>query len=140
MSSLHKQFKTDADKEVQGVLIQFEANDDGSKPGFRVRRRGGRNQEYQKALDRQVEQYKRQIEFKTLDEMVSRELLMRVFVDTVLVGWEHVQNESNEQIVYSKENALQLFRELPDLYQILMAESAKIDLFKSEHIEQVTKN
>ena len=138
--SLFRTFKTDDEKEKSGVPVTYGPNDDGSVPTFIVRRRGPTNQQYAKQLTRETEPYRRQMELNTLDEMVSRAILMKVFVETVLVGWSNVQDQNNQPIVFSRENALSLFRTLPELYDDLLAQSAKLSLFRSETAEQERKN
>jgi hypothetical protein len=140
MSSLFKQFKTDTDKEQAGVPIQYGANDDGTIPTFNVRRRGPSNQQYAKALQRETEQYRRQIEMNMLDEMISRQIMLKVFVATILVSWDNVQGEDGKLIPYSKDNAMKLFNALPDLYNDLVEQSGKLSLFRVEVAEQDAKN
>jgi hypothetical protein len=140
MSNLFKQFKTDPKKEQDGIAIQYGANDDGTIPSFRVRRRGASNQQYAKVLTRETMPYRRQIELNALDEMVSRAILMKVFCMAVLVGWDNVQDESGKVIAFNTENAVMLFNLLPDLYDDLVLQSGKLELFRSDEVEQAAKN
>lgn len=140
MSNLFKQFKTDDAKERDGVAITYAANDDGTVPTFIVRRRGPGNQQYAKELQRLTEPYRRLIELGALDEMISRQIMLKVFCIAVLVGWTNVQDENGVKIDYSSANAVALLTALPELYDDLMAQSSKLALFRAEDAEPATKN
>lgn len=140
MSNLFKQFKTDTKKEQEGVEIQYGANEDGTIPTFRVRRRGASNQQYAKVLTRESMPYRRQIELNVLDEMISRSILMKVFCTAVLVGWSNVYDENNTPIPFNTQNAVVLFNALPDLYDDLVVQSGKLELFRADELELAAKN
>lgn len=138
--SLYKQFKMDDKKQAEGILLNYGANSDGSVPSFRVLRRGPSNQKYQQTLERETRPYRRQIELGTLDNMQSEYIYRRVFCLSVLIGWEHVQTETGEEIPFNFENAMKLFGELPELYDDLIAQSSKAALFIQSTLEGDTKN
>lgn len=140
MSSLFKQFKMDEKKEQDGVLIQYGANDDNSIPGFRILRRSSTNQRYAKTLERESAPYRRLIELGTLDTKISERVFMRVFVLSVLVGWENVQDVDGKVIPFNTDNALTLFQTLPELYNDLVEQSNKASLFRQEMTENDAKN
>lgn len=138
--SLFKQFKMDAAKQEKGVLVSYGANDDKTVPGFRLLRRNNSNQRYTKTLDRETAPYRRLIELGTLDAKISDRIFMRVFCLAVLIGWDNVQDEEGKPIPFNLDNALNLFEQLPDLYDDLVAQSAKASLFKQETVDADAKN
>lgn len=138
--SLHKQFKTDAKKEQEGVEITYGPNADGTIPTFRVLRRGPSNDRYAKALERESAPYRRLLELGTLDPKVQERIMRRVFCTSVLVSWDNVQNEKGEAIAYSIENAISLFTELPELYLDLSDQAGKLSSFRAETQESDSKN
>lgn len=139
---LHKQFKTNADKEVSGVEIEFpEAmNEDGSTPTFVISRMGKSNKTYSKALEAATRPYRRQVELGTMKNEVAETLFMGVFVDTILKGWKNVQDEKGEEIVFSKDAATALLTELPDVYERLQEEAKLSANFRDSALESESGN
>lgn len=142
MSGLFKQFKTNSAKEVEGVEIEFpEAqNDDGTVPTFIISRMGKSNKAYSKALDAATRPYRRQVELGTLKNEVAEGLFMGVFVDTVLRGWKNVQGEDGKELAYSKDAAISLLTELPDVYERLQEEAKLASNFRDSALEAEAKN
>lgn len=141
-SGLHKQFKTNSTKEVEGVRIEFpEAqNDNGTIPTFIISRMGKANPVYSKALEAVTRPYRRQVELGTMKNEVAENLFKKVFVDTVLKGWENVQDESGEALEFTEENALNLIKELPDVYERLQVEAGLASNFRDETLSNEAKN
>lgn len=142
MSGLHKQFKTNSAKETEGVKIEFpEAqNDDGTIPTFIISRMGKSNKAYSKALEAATRPYRRQVELGTMKNDVAEKLFLNVFVDTILRGWENVQDESGEAIPYSKDSAIALLEELGDVYDRLQEEAKISSNFRDSALEDEAKN
>lgn len=141
MSSLFKNFKMDEKKESKGVPVQpAPTNDDGTMPTFFVTRLAASNQKYNKVLDRETKPYKRQIQLGTLSSQTSDLIRMKVFVNSILQGWENVQDEKCLHIPFSAENALALFKQLPDLFFELEKQASDASLFRSEEVEETAKN
>jgi hypothetical protein len=142
MSGLFKQYKTNSLKEAEGVEIEFpEAqNDDGSIPTFIISRMGKSNKAYSKALEAATRPYRRQVELGTLKNEVAETLFMGVFVDTVLHGWKNIQAEDGQPLPYSKDSAISLLTELPDVYERLQEEAKLASNFRDSALETEAKN
>lgn len=140
--SLYKQFATSCEKETEGVEIQLpEAeNDDGTVPTFIISRMGKSNKRYSKALEAATRPYRRQIELGTMNNDKAEEIFMGVFVDTVLKGWKNVRDESNKVLEFSKQAALKLFTDLPEVYERLQEEAKLTANFRDETLEEEAKN
>lgn len=138
--SIFKQFKMDESKEQNGAEVKYGANEDGTVPTFHILRSVGSNQRYAKTLAREVKPYKRLIALEALDAATSEKIMLNVFVDSVLVGWENVQNQKNELIPFTRENSMSLMKQLPDLYADLQAQANNAALFRAESLEGDAKN
>lgn len=144
--SLHDQFKTNSDKELNGVPVQFAPNKDKTVPTFILSRMGKMNKGYTKALEKATRPYRRQIELKTMDPDVAEAVFMIVFIQTILRGWENVQlpklssPKEMEVLEFNEENAKRLLIELPDLYEDLQAESVNVSNFHDDVLEDEAKN
>ena len=123
-------FKTDMQAEKEGVWKEFDANKDGTKPAFLLRRMGPTNPEFQKHIERFSKTYKTELNLDILTEEQAKGPMLDAFVETVLVGWRNIQREDGTAIEYSKENAKALMLELPDLYIVLREMAAKLSTFR----------
>ena len=140
MSSLFKQFGTDAKKEQEGVRVTYAANEDGSLPTFIIARRSRSNTAYRVTMERETRPYRRQIELETLDAKTADEINMRVFAQSLLLGWENVQNTAGQKMEYTLDNAITLFKLLPDLFDDLNEKAGKATLFVATETEEAAKN
>lgn len=145
--SLSQQFKSDEDKIKKGVPVQYAANPDKTVPTFFISRASAANKDYQKELRRTFKPHETAMRLKTLSDEKAGELLRDVFAKTVLLGWENVLKSdvtgNKEDIGYcdfNKENAVQLFVSLPDLFDDLNAQANDAALFRDDSLEANAKN
>jgi len=110
-NNLSKAYATDKNLETEGKW--FEITEDVS---FKMKRMGGANA-HKLAEIRAIhfKPYARQIAKNTLDKKLQEKLFIRVFVDGCMVDWKGLCDDVGE-IEYSKQNAMDLFTETPDLF------------------------
>lgn len=137
--SLYSQFATNQGKEVDGVLVQYGPNSDGTVPTFKLSRMGKSNKRYAKALDAATKPYRRQLELGTMDQATSERVFMEVFVTTVLLSWDDVEIQG-EKAAFNKANAIKLLTDLPELYDDLQEKAKSAALFRDEALEIEAKN
>lgn len=138
--SIFRQFETDQTKEQEGVEVQYAPNADGTVPTFRIRRRGPSNPRYVKALERESAPYRRLLDAGILDPKIQERILVRVFCDSVLISWSHVQTKEGQDIAFNMDNAMSLFNQLPELYYDLAEQSGKLSSFRVDSQEADAKN
>lgn len=126
-SNLHKHFKTNSVLEKEGV--DFALDD---KTSFKVRRFNAQNPRVKAAMAAYHKPYARQIEMGTLPIEKSDEITIKLFIDVCLVSWEGVEDEKGQPIEYTKENAITLFKELPDLFDTLWKYANDFASFKED--------
>jgi len=122
--SLRKTFKTDKAAEVEGVDIAVGMNEHNGRPiMIRISRMSRANKRYTKALEEATRPHSAAISNETLDNEIGSRILQEVFADTVLLGWSNLpkseltgNDADSDDLPFSRETALQLFDELPDLY------------------------
>jgi hypothetical protein len=131
--NLYKTFKTSEKNEKEGINLQI-------APGvfFKVTRIG-KNKKYQEYFAYLVRPYKRMIDSNSLPNELARELLIKAFVEACLLDWQGVSDPSGKPLEFSKENAYALFKDLPDLFDLLNAEASNASNFKDEEIESIVK-
>ena len=132
MTSLFAQFKTDPELERKGILIEYGFNDRTGAPiAFRIARAGGGNAQFQKRLEADMKPYRRQIQTDTLDNKVAERILRKVFAETVVLGWENVDDENGAELPFTVENCVALFEKLPDLFKDLQEQAQKSALYRA---------
>lgn len=140
MGSLYKQFATNPAFETDGIRIEYGVTEGGKPIAFKIARAGGQNKLYGKTLERLSRPYKTQLENGTLDDSVAEKLMLEVFCTAILLGWENVEDASGNVMKFSKENAIKLLTDLPDLYDDLRKQSNKVALFRQSELEEDVKN
>lgn len=146
--SLASLFKTNANLERKGVAIEMPApNDDGSLPVFYLARAGRLNPDYQKVMERVMRPHRRAANLGVLPQAKQDELTREVFAEAGVLGWKFVprsdvtgNKDDTGYAEYSKENAIALFVNLPDLYQALIEMSVERTTFQDADKEEDAKN
>lgn len=135
MASLYELFKTNNKLEKEGVTIDY-----GEAGKFVIARMGGENSAYAKYLRAKLKQYKFQIDTDSLPADTERQILLDVFVKTVLLGWDGVTDENGKEIRFSEENAKKLLSDLPVLFDDLRSKAQDYTNFRQEELKVEAKN
>ncbi len=123
--SLYSQFGIDEEKEQEGIWLDYAPNKDKSVPGFLVRRTSKNNKAWTKAYEKAAKPFRRQAEMGLLDADISEKITKEAWVGTVLIGWRNIQDRQGSPIDFSREAALKLLDDLPQLWDDLWAQSTK---------------
>ncbi|MDR1648763.1 MAG: hypothetical protein LBR71_00755 [Synergistaceae bacterium] len=75
-----------------------------------------------------------------MDEGVLRDIMLDVFAEKGLLGWEGVRGADEEEIPHSVEKAKWLLRELPAFYDDLFEMATDFSNFKQSEMEEDAKN
>jgi hypothetical protein len=127
-TNLDKYFASDEKSETEGVW--FELTDGVS---FKVKRFGGSNSTKIKYLQQKyLKPYARQIDKGLMDDKKERQLYVKIFVEACMVDWKGVVDDNNDEVLYSQENALELFTNLPDLFDFLVASSTDDNSYRED--------
>lgn len=137
---LYAQFKTDTSLETTGILLQYGNNSKGLPIAIRIARAGGANKNYAKLMEARVKPYRRQIQNETIERALLDGIVKQVFAETVVIGWENVEDENNSPLSFSVPNVLKVFEDLPDLYADIQEVSQKAAAFRNEIREIDAKN
>jgi hypothetical protein len=138
MTSLFKQFKSDEDLEKNGILLEYgyvdgpDGKPDLTRPiCIRIARAGGANSKFAKRFDIKTKPYRRQIQTETIDKDIADKVMREVYAETVVLGWENVQDEQGNDIPFSVPNCVDLFERLPGLFSDIQEQSQRAVLFRS---------
>lgn len=145
---LRQNFRTDRAKETEGVEIPVGMNEHNNAPIiFKLSRMGRTNKAYTTALEEVTRPHQASIQAETLDNELGSKLLQEVFVDTILLSWSNLPKsdltgnpKDTDELPFSRENALKLFEELPDLYDHVETLAKKASNFREEGRKKNSKN
>lgn len=140
-SAVFRMFKSDVEAEVSGIDVPLQPNDDNTVPAFRVGRMHARaNPRYAKAAEQHQRPVARELELGVLDNETARDVNVKIFVDGVLLGWQHVQDEDGSTIPYTRDNAIKLMTGLPELRDHLEYQARNFENFRQYKREHEAKN
>lgn len=138
--SLYNTFKTDRNLETSGVWLNYGPNSKGGDQRIKVARAGGANKSFQKALTTKMRPFRRQLETGTMDVAVADTLMLDVYAETVVLGWENIEDQDGNELPFSVENVKQLFADLPDLAADVRSQAQEIAIFRADIAEASAKN
>lgn len=138
--SLYKQFETDTSIEKTGILLEYGKNSKGQPIAIRIARAGGANDAYLKRIEARAKPHRRSIQNETIERALLEGIVKEVFAETVVLGWENVEDRDGNPMQFSKENCLKLFQDLPDLFADIQEQAGRAVLFRKEIQEASAKN
>jgi hypothetical protein len=143
MSTMYEMFATDEDAESAGIYIDY--------GDFRVKlaRAGGRNRDFARVLNLKTKPYKRAIQTETMDNKVAERIMLEVYAETVIRGWETqvdgewvsgLTNKEGELIPFNQENVRKALTDLPDLFADLQSQAQDATLYRETILEADSGN
>lgn len=129
---LFSKYKTDADKERDGVWVPL----DGES---RIRIARTNNPLYREAMVRKMNRYKMAAKSKVIPEDAWLDIVNELVAETILVDWEGI-TEKGQPLPYSVENAKRVLTELKDFREMVLSIADNMENFKEELDEGTEKN
>lgn len=127
-TNLDKKFRTDKNLEQQGVDLVLD-----SGVVLRVKRFGGSNSvEMQKALARHYKPVAQKISAGVLTPAEINAIDAKILADACLVGWTGVTDENGAEVPFSKEKAVEILSELPELTSTVMSYASNYETFRED--------
>jgi len=134
MNSLYQTFSADPDLEKSGVWLDF------GGPRIRILRSGPTNQRFIRVLTEKQRPVAAQIRTGVISEDQSRKILAEVFAESIITDWQGVTDKEGNVLEFSKENAVKVLCDLPDLFTIIQEHSSNMANFRQGQIEEEEKN
>lgn len=132
--SAYDQFDSDASLETEGVWTTIGTME------FKLARAGGDNDDFVKAVTKSFKPFQVAIANDTMPKEMAVDLVVDVFVDTIIKDWKNVYGRDKQAIEFSKDAAKTLLRDLPNLFIALQAEAQKISNFRKANLEAAAGN
>lgn len=135
-TSPYEAFSMDEKREIQG--IEFET----PWGTFILARPGGSNKAFKTRFNDLTSPYRiRGIDLEEImDDAESKRVFVQLYAETVVKGWRDVKDANGEQIPFSVENAIKLFTDLEDLFNVILQAAQKMSLFRAKLVEEDSKN
>lgn len=138
MSSLRKTFKTDKNAEIKGVKVPIGINEHNNREmSITLTRMTRTNKKYAQALDEATRPHQAAIQAETINDDFALKMLQGVFADTILLGWDNIpkseltgNDDDTDELLFTRENVMALFEEMPDLYQDWKGRAEKAATFR----------
>lgn len=125
----NKQWESD-----QGVNIDY------GKEKFRILRAGRSNRRYSDILNKRLRPYQRQLADGTLDPAIGEKIMIEVYADTIIIGWEGVCDEHGNYLEFNRDNVIRILTDLPDLFADIQEQAGRLSTFRDDEIESDRKN
>lgn len=139
--SLYKQYETDPEIEKNGILFDTGSTNKEGKPSLiRIARAGGANEAYLKRAEFRFKPHHRALQNGSMERTRIEKLIRETFAETVVLGWENMEDREGNPLTFSKEACIKLFEELPDLFTDIQDAATKSALFRKEMQEAAAKN
>lgn len=138
--NLFRQFGTDPKLETEGVWLDYGPNSKGVHTRIKVRRAGGANKDFTKALERASKPLKRVIQSGNLSAEAADDLYRPVFVEHCVVGIEGLEDEKGEPLEPTKANLLALFVKLGEWYNDVREQANQLSVFQAAEREADAEN
>ena len=148
--ALHKTFKTDTTKEVEGVWVAFDED-----VALKLARAGGQNFAYQKYFAKLIRPFKRQIDNNTLPQNRQLQLMAQAYAHNIVLDWKqrvedveagtwsfregHIQDEDGTWLSSTAANIEKVLMDLPDFFQFVRDAAMDLSLFMVEEEEENAK-
>ena len=135
MTNIYDMFATDTLREAEGFWHPV-----SDTIQFLMARAGGSNSNFAKSLEVRTRPHRRKIDNDDMDLDLANKIMIEVFAETVIKDWEGITNEDGEPMPYTKENAVMLLTQLPDLFNELREVAVKQANFRSANLEDAVGN
>jgi len=132
MADVKKLFGTDSTKEQEGVVHEM-----GEGLKMRIARIGNPN--YQKRFQALSKPHRRAIRRGTLADEVAEKLLIQCLAETIVLGWEGLE-ENGEEVPYSLENCVRILTDYPELRNYINDIANELEGYQAEDDEEATEN
>lgn len=129
--NLYAKYGSDRQKEKTGVPFYIDKDSDTY---ILVGRWCARNVEHLKA------QAEVSLRMADVDENEREEARTRVFAEHLITGWNNIVDKDGNDLPFSRENAVALLADLPDLVNELVNFSLDRENYDLDSVETATKN
>ena len=133
--SIYSTFGTNKELEKNGAWVEID-----NHTRFLIARIGTVGCEYDKLLRVVTKPHRRAIENESISPELVTKITTETFAKTAVLNWQGVKDEEGNDIQFSKENAVKLLSDLPELADILITFARDFQNYRREQLEEDSKN
>lgn len=133
--SIYDKFATDKKAEQEGITLDY-----GDGMEIRIARAGGSNTKFESLIQSKLRKYERLRQNDLLEIAVLRPIMREIYAEAIVLGWSGVTDREGNTLPFNKENAIQLFTDLPDLFEDIVVQSQRAALFRQTVLEAEAGN
>lgn len=130
---LYDLFTTDKNLETDGIYVEI------GEAKFLIARAGGSNKKFAKIARKRLAPFNEAVRRGAVDEETSLKVLVEIYADSVILGWENVTDDKDKTLEFNRKNVIKLLTDLPDLFEYIREEAEKVSNFRpleeNEHLE-----
>jgi hypothetical protein len=131
----YAKFKNSEQHEKEGVWLDL-----GDAGRFKLARAGGSNKKFARLLSKTFRPYRRRLQTDTVENEEVQDLLIKTYAKTIVIAWEGVTDEDGNEMQFTVENCIKLFKDLPDLFSEIHEAATEAEMFRAQISEDDTKN
>ena len=91
-------------------------------------------------VDRDLAEIDEQVELGELDDKTDLRITAEAYAEAVIIGWRGVKDHQGRELPFTKENAVKLLTDLPELFADIRGQAKDIANFRKAAIEADAKN
>lgn len=138
-ANVYLTFGTDPELEKNGVILRYEL-ENGEKVLFKIKRSGVRNSEWRRLYNELMRPREDETLKGEMSEEESKFLLSEIYARSVVVDWKNVKDAEGVDVPFTTESCIELFRFIPDLFQLIIRDSGDKSNFREAQVQQTIKN
>lgn len=131
--NLYALFETDKELEANGIDLKF------GDSTFRCKRAGGSNRKFETAFNEKTRAFQTKMQLASLSEEQSDKLLMEVYFEAVVLGWEDVTDREGNNLEFTLENFQKVMTDLPEVWRNLRSAAANVDNFLVQQTKEAAE-
>jgi len=126
-------FGTEEKFEQDGIWLEY------GDSKFLVARAGGSNEKYKKLFLKKTKPHRVAIQNEILTDEVGERLLVELYADAVILDWQNVTDREGTNLLFNRENVIQVLTDLPFLFSKIREECEKVSNFQKEAIRDASE-
>ncbi len=134
MTNPYELFQTDKSLESNGVMLDYGAFQ------ITIARAGKGNRKYRSIMAGALKKHRHQIDNDLLDDGIYDSLMIGIYADAVILGWDNVTGADGKTLAFNRKNAVKLMTDLPDLFDNIREQANHAKNFRAKELADAEKN
>ncbi len=130
---------------INDLMVDEEAAADGVELSFAngrfitIKRAGASNKKYKSTMARVFKPHMMTTGLISASDEEAIKLLEEVYAEAIVTGWRGFKDAEGKEIIFTKGNCVELFKDAPEIFEILQGEASKFSNFARRDEEDAGK-